>query len=466
MADSIVIELKRTTVEVTDSPRVIEVNTGIKGDPGDGGGASNWDDLEGKPDTFPPSAHTHPITEITDLQTELDGKQDAGDFVEEGDPRLSDARTPTAHTHPISDVTDLQSELDSKVADTDSRLSDSRTPTGGAGGVLSGTFPNPGFAVNMATQTELDAVEARVSSVEENKADLVAGRVPSSQLPSYVDDVLEYETFDAFPETGESGKIYVDLETNTLYRRSPSLYVPIVGSPGSTDAVAEGSLNLYFTAARVRDTILTGLSLATNAAISAADSVLSALGKLQAQITAHIANTSNPHSVTKEQVGLGSAENTADLDKPISTATQTALNGKANTSHTHPASDITGLPVEYEYAVTDEYVPYSAGAAKLIFRIPCNMRLTGVSCYHSVAQTSGSLVTVNLKKAGTGILSTKLTIDNNEESSVTAATPPVISDGGNAYSDLPYDTKMQVDVDQIGNATAVGLKIRLLGYRT
>ena len=45
----------------------------------------------------------------------------------------------------------------------------------------------------------------------------------------------------------------------------------------------------------------------------------------------HIADTSNPHSVTKAQVGLGNVDNTADLDKPISTATQAALNAKQNT---------------------------------------------------------------------------------------------------------------------------------------
>ncbi len=83
-----------------------------------------------------------------------------------------------------------------------------------------------------------------------------------------------------------------------------------------TDDVGEGVTNLYFTATRVRDAVLTGLSTATNAIISATDSVLSAFGKLQAQITAnlstlsgHISNTSNPHSVTKTQVGLDNVPN-------------------------------------------------------------------------------------------------------------------------------------------------------------
>ena len=46
-------------------------------------------------------------------------------------------------------------------------------------------------------------------------------------------------------------------------------------------------------------------------------------------------------SLTKADVGLGNVDNTSDTNKPISTATQTALNGKANTSHTHAAGDIT-----------------------------------------------------------------------------------------------------------------------------
>ncbi len=50
-----------------------------------------------------------------------------------------------------------------------------------------------------------------------------------------------------------------------------------------------------------------------------------------ADLVAHTSNTSNPHATTKAQVGLGNADNTSDADKPISTATQTALNAKEPT---------------------------------------------------------------------------------------------------------------------------------------
>lgn len=136
------------------------------------------------------------------------------------------------------------------------------------------------------------------------------GKVASTYLPSYVDDVLEYANTSAFPLTGESGKIYVDISTGKTYRWSGSTYSEISASPGSTDAVSEGTSNLYFTYQRVRDTVLTGLSTATNAVISATDTVIAGFGKLQAQVsaissslTSHTSNTSNPHSTTAAQVG-------------------------------------------------------------------------------------------------------------------------------------------------------------------
>lgn len=80
-----------------------------------------------------------------------------------------------------------------------------------------------------------------------------------------------------------------------------------------------------------------------------------ALGKIKLAITnliAHIANKSNPHGVTKAQVGLENVDNTSDVNKPISTAVQTALNGKANSSHgTHVSYSSTAPAMDGTAAV-------------------------------------------------------------------------------------------------------------------
>lgn len=77
--------------------------------------------------------------------------------------------------------------------------------------------------------------DSQVKRSEMGKASGVAtldtsGRVPSSQLPSYVDDVLSYANKSSFPSTGETGKIYVDTATNKTYRWSGSAYVEISAS--------------------------------------------------------------------------------------------------------------------------------------------------------------------------------------------------------------------------------------------
>jgi hypothetical protein len=131
------------------------------------------------------------------------------------------------------------------------------------------------------------------------------GKVPAAQLPSFVDDVLEYSSTATFPGTGETGKIYVALDTNKTYRWSGSVYVEISPSPGSTDSVTEGSTNLYFTTARVLAALLTGLSLSTSQVIAATDSVLQALGYLQAQITALTTTVSGKESSSNKDSSGG-----------------------------------------------------------------------------------------------------------------------------------------------------------------
>lgn len=75
----------------------------------------------------------------------------------------------------------------------------------------------------------------RIPSIPDSKiaglsADKLTGTIPSENLPSYVDDVVEVENYDALPETGEAGKIYVDLQTNKTYRWGGSTYVEISAS--------------------------------------------------------------------------------------------------------------------------------------------------------------------------------------------------------------------------------------------
>jgi hypothetical protein len=91
-----------------------------------------------------------------------------------------------------------------------------------------------------------------------------AGKVAAAQLPSYVDDVLEFADLAAFPSTGETGKIYVAVDNGKIYRWSGSAYIEISASPGSTDAVTEGSVNLYFTTQRARDAFSASTGITIN----------------------------------------------------------------------------------------------------------------------------------------------------------------------------------------------------------
>lgn len=62
------------------------------------------------------------------------------------------------------------------------------------------------------------------------KADLVGGLVPASQLPSYVDDIVEVANYAALPVVGETGKIYLTLDNNKIFRWSGSVYIEVAAN--------------------------------------------------------------------------------------------------------------------------------------------------------------------------------------------------------------------------------------------
>lgn len=116
-------------------------------------------------------------------------------------------------------------------------------------------------------------------------------------------------------------------------------------------------------------------------------------------------------------------------------------------------------PVEIGVALSDETTALTTGAGKLTMRMPFAMTLTAVRSSINTVSSSG-LVTVDINETGSGtILSTKLSIDQGEKTSTTAATPAVISDAL-----LADDAELTFDIDAAGTG-AKGLKVWLIGTR-
>lgn len=114
-----------------------------------------------------------------------------------------------------------------------------------------------------------------------------------------------------------------------------------------------------------------------------------------------------------------------------------------------------------QFAASDEGTALTTGTAKVTLRGPnYAWTLSEINASLSVAQTSGGVLTVDVNEAGATLLSTKLTFDNTEKTTLTAATPPVISD-----SAIAANAEITVDIDSLGDGTAKGLKVTMMGVR-
>jgi chaperonin cofactor prefoldin len=171
--------------------------------------------------------------------------------------------------------------------------------------------------------TEVSDRESAISAVN-SRVDSIVSNIDPAALDSLTEIVSAFQSAD-----GSLAQTVSDLASTAATNLQTEVDRATAAEQTLSDSIAEVVSGL---ANSVRTTVLDGLSTASNAVISASDSVLSAFGKLQAQVSAvlsslnaHTADTANPHSVTKAQVGLGNAENTSDADKPVSTAQASAI---------------------------------------------------------------------------------------------------------------------------------------------
>lgn len=146
------------------------------------------------------------------------------------------------------------------------------------------------------TDTKLSGKQNSLGFTPENTANkgVANGYIPSNALnqidsqylPSYVDDILEFVNLAAFPAIGEVGKIFIAIDTGKQYRWTGSVYFPITnGFIASTNDVAEGSTNKYWTLARTIGSVLTDwVVAATYSTISTTDTISEAFGKIQKKL--------------------------------------------------------------------------------------------------------------------------------------------------------------------------------------
>lgn len=192
---------------------------------------------------------------ISSVETRVSGVEDNVSGMENA---ISSFDSRIQHTETV--VGDLNARIDS-AAD----LAPVQSVNGKIGDVvlgvsdISGAYEKPQAGIpktDLASdvQTSLGKADTALQAHQDisAKADLVNGKVPASQLPSYVDDVLEYASQSAFPVTGEDGKIYVDKTTNKAYRWSGSAYVEVSPTPAPVAPASATAAGQYADALAVK----------------------------------------------------------------------------------------------------------------------------------------------------------------------------------------------------------------------
>ena len=208
------------------------------------------------------------------------------------------------------------------------------------------SFHNELYNRDLPDQHPMSAITGLESAIEGLSEDIIAENNRAIEAEETLDNKIDSETDTRIEEiTRIEGLISAEetraknAEQTKVDKVSTANRVYGTDSQGNQTTYDKGSFG------QVDDVQVGGVSVVTNkvaelgtmAGETASDYSTTAVAdtlyaniSYEGTIDNHIADTNNPHSVTKSQVGLGNVDNTSDLNKPISTATQTALNGKQN----------------------------------------------------------------------------------------------------------------------------------------
>jgi hypothetical protein len=240
-------------------------------------------------------------------------------------------------------------------------ISVSGDATGSGATAITLTLANSGVTAGTYTKTTVDAKGRVTSGTTLSASDIPAldaskittGVFDAARLPSYVDDVLEYANLAGFPASGETGKIYVALDTNKTYRWSGSAYVYITS--GAVDSVAGKTGVVTLTSNDVGLGLVENKSSATIRGEITSTNVTSALGFTPYNATNPSGYTNNTGTVTSVNgtgtvSGLtltGSVTTTGSLTLggtlSLTSANVTGALGFTPYNATNPAGYITGI---------------------------------------------------------------------------------------------------------------------------
>lgn len=166
-----------------------------------------------------------------------------------------------------------------------------------------------------------------------------SGKVPSTQLPSFVDDVLEYDSESDFPETGESGKIYVTKDTNLEYRWSGTQYTQIsksigLGETASTAYAGDKGKQVTDRVAEVysANSVINGLSDVTFDSDNTEEQTLSADNSIKTWDGSGTSHDMKIPYATSSKAGVMSAADKTKLDNSASQTDLTALQQRVQTN--------------------------------------------------------------------------------------------------------------------------------------